>query len=204
MLPASFQSMNSGGTLPKNIILIGFMGCGKSTIGRHLERMLGYPLVDTDTLIEEKTEMRIPQLFSKRGECYFRELEGAILHQLSSPNAPRRIISTGGGIVVRKRNRSLLKELGYVVWLHAPVETILERTSRNRNRPLLNTPNPREKVDALLSERQPLYQSCSHLRIETTGLDAKEVACGILESARYYFASCTASARSTAKDKERP
>ena len=181
--------MNTGEPLPKNIILIGFMGCGKSTIGRKLEHLLGYPLVDTDHLIEEKTGTTIADIFAKRGEEYFRQLEAAMLHELAAPDAPRRIIATGGGIVTRKRNRSLIKKLGYVVWLQAPVDVILERTGRNRERPLLHTENPREKIEALLELRQPLYAAAADIEVETIGLDAEEIACGILESARYHFAS---------------
>ena len=181
--------MNAGEHLPKNIILIGFMGCGKSTIGRKLEHLLGYPLVDTDDLIEQKTGLSVTEIFATRGEEYFRALEAAMLHELAAPNAPRRIISTGGGIVTRKRNRNLLKHLGYVVWLQAPVDVILERTSRNRDRPLLRTENPREKIETLLTERKPMYAAASDIEVETIGLDAGEIACGILESARYHFAS---------------
>ncbi|MGB6221066.1 shikimate kinase [Haloferula sp.] len=183
--------MNSGENLPKNIILIGFMGCGKSTIGRKLEHLLGYPLVDTDQLIEQKTKTSVAEIFAKRGEDYFRGLEAAVLHELAAPDAPRRIISTGGGIIARKRNRSLIKQLGYVVWLQAPVEVILERTGRNRDRPLLQTENPREKIEALLAERKPMYDATADIEVETVGLDAGEIACGILESARYHFASGT-------------
>lgn len=179
--------MNPGETLPKNIILIGFMGCGKSTIGRKLEQLLGYPLVDIDHLIEQKAGRPISRIFAERGEGYFRELEAAILQQLSAPGSPRRIISTGGGIVTRKRNRQLLKQLGYVVWLQAPVDVILERTSRNHDRPLLHTGNPREKIEQLLNERLPHYHAAADLEVETAGLDAGEIACGILESARYHF-----------------
>lgn len=183
--------MNPGESLPKNIILVGFMGCGKSTIGRKLEGLLGYPLVDTDHLIEEKTGDKVAEIFAKRGESYFRELEAAILMELAAPDAPRRIISTGGGIVTRKRNRALLKQLGYVVWLQAPVEIIIQRTARNRDRPLLNVDNPKDRIESLLSERKPMYAAAADLEVETVDLDAREIACGILESARYHFASGT-------------
>jgi predicted ATPase with chaperone activity len=79
--------MNSGEALPKNIILVGMMGCGKSTIGRKLQSLLGYPFVDTDQLIEEKAQMSVADIFEKRGEPYFRELESAVLHELAAPNA---------------------------------------------------------------------------------------------------------------------
>ena len=150
--------------------------------------MLGYPLVDTDDLIEDKAGMPISQIFSERGEDYFRQLESAVLQELASPSSPRRIISTGGGIVTRKANRRHVKQLGYVVWLKAPVDEILKRTSRNHDRPLLRTENPKEKIEQLLVERTPLYEACADLALETTELDESEIACGILESARYHFA----------------
>ena len=180
--------MNPDG-LPKNIVLIGLMGCGKSTVGRKLQTMLGYPLVDTDHWIEEKARMTIPEIFARRGETAFRELESAVLHELSAPGTPRRIIATGGGIVGRKANRKLLTKLGYVVWLQAPVDVILQRTARNRDRPLLQTENPREKIEKLLAERSPLYHEIADLELETSGLETEEIACGILESARYHFAA---------------
>ena len=175
--------------LPKNIVLVGLMGCGKSTVGRKLQAMLGYPLIDTDHLIEEKAGLSITEIFARRGEPAFRELESAVLNELSAPGTPRRIIATGGGIVGRKANRRLLSKLGYVVWLQAPVDVILQRTARNRDRPLLQTENPREKIEKLLIERSPLYHEIADLELETSGLETEEIACGILESARYHFAA---------------
>ena len=181
--------MNPAEGIPKNIVLIGLMGCGKSTIGRKLQTLLGYPLVDTDQLIEEKAGMAVADIFARRGEPYFREVESAVLNELSAPGNPRRIIATGGGIIGRKANRKLLSQLGYVVWLQAPVDVILQRTGRNRDRPLLQTENPREKIERLLAERSPLYHEIADLELETAGLETEEIACGILESARYHFAA---------------
>lgn len=174
---------------PKNIVLIGFMGCGKSTVGRKLQQMLGYPLVDTDHLIEAKAGLPVAEIFSRHGEGHFRQLESAVLHELTAPRAPRRIVATGGGIVGRKRNRKLLRQLGFTVWLQAPVDAILERTARNRDRPLLRAENPRETIAVLLAERTPWYRETAHLAVDTAGLDVTEIAAGILESARYHFAA---------------
>jgi shikimate kinase len=181
--------MNPVDDLPKNIVLVGLMGCGKSTVGRKLQGLLGYPLIDTDHLIEEKARLSISEIFARRGEHAFRELESAVLNELSAPGTPRRIIATGGGIVGRKANRRLLSRLGYVVWLQAPVDVILQRTGRNKDRPLLQTANPREKIEKLLIERSPLYHEIADLELETSGLETEEIACGILESARYHFAA---------------
>lgn len=173
--------------IPHSIALIGFMGCGKSTVGRQLHQLLGYPLMDTDHLIEQQAGMSIPEIFAERAEDGFREIETSVLRQLASEPGARRIIATGGGVVIRRENRDLLRQLGCVVWLRADIETILARTSRSRDRPLLRTDNPRERIESLLTERQPLYEEASHLEIETSGLSSSEIACGILESARYFF-----------------
>ncbi|MFT4177782.1 MAG: shikimate kinase [Luteolibacter sp.] len=179
--------MNEIETPPKNIVLIGFMGSGKSTVGRELHQRLGYPLIDMDQVIEQRAGKPITEIFADEGEEAFRDLETRLLMELSDSAAPRRIISTGGGVIGRERNRELLRHLGYVVWLHAPAEVILERTRRNRDRPLLNTEDPAERIATLLSKREPLYRETAHLKIETAGLDGEELATGILESARYYF-----------------
>ncbi len=179
--------MNESQTPPKNIVLIGFMGSGKSTVGRELHQRLGYPLIDMDHVIEQRAGKPITAIFAEDGEQKFREMETQLLEELADPTATRRIISTGGGVVGRQENRELLRLLGYVVWLHAPTSVILDRTSKNRDRPLLHTDDPATRVEALLTERKPLYAETAHLKVETAGLDCKELATGILESARYFF-----------------
>lgn len=183
--------MNQTEVTPKNIVLIGFMGSGKSTVGRELHQRLGYPLTDTDLLIEQTLGKKITEIFAEEGEHTFREFETLQLLELAKQTQSRHIISTGGGIIIRPQNRLLLRNLGYVVWLHAPEETILQRTSRNRDRPLLNTPNPRQHISDLLAQREPWYRETAHLKIDTAGLDSGEVAAGILESARYFFTQPT-------------
>jgi shikimate kinase len=179
--------MNESQTPPKNIVLIGFMGSGKSTVGRELHHRLGYPLVDMDHIIEQRAGKPITAIFAEDGEEKFRNMETWLLEELCDPAAPRRIISTGGGIVGRERNRDLLRNLGYVVWLHAPTPVILERTAKNRDRPLLHTEDPAARIEALLAVRKPLYEETAHLKVETAGLHCGELATGILESARYFF-----------------
>ncbi len=182
--------MNGTDTPPKNLVLIGFMGCGKSTVGRELHRRLNYPLVDTDQEIESRAGKPIKAIFAgPGGEAEFRDMETALLQELSTNtgDGTRRIISTGGGICGRRENRTLLRRLGYVVWLHAPMQVIVERTSKNQDRPLLNTPDPAARIRELMSEREPLYRETAHLVIDTAGLDFKEISVGILESARYFF-----------------
>ncbi len=179
--------MNKSATPPKNIVLIGFMGSGKSTVGRELHHRLGYPLVDMDHVIEHRAGKPITAIFAEDGEEAFRDMETKLLEEMNDPDAPRRIISTGGGVVGREANRDLLRHLGYVVWLHAPIAVILDRTARNRERPLLQTDDPAARIAALMDVRKPFYQESAHLKVETAGLDCGELATGILESARYFF-----------------
>ncbi len=179
--------MNESQTPPKSIVLVGFMGSGKSTVGRALHQRLGYPLVDMDQWIEQRARKSIAAIFADEGEQAFRDMETSLLEELDEPTAPRRIISTGGGVIGREENRVLLRRLGYVVWLHAPMEVILERTAKNRERPLLHTDDPAARIAALMAARKPLYEEVAHLRIETAGLDSNELTTGILESARYFF-----------------
>ena len=178
--------MSDSPGMPENIVLIGFMGCGKSTVGRELQQRLGYPLVDMDTEIEKLAGKPITRIFAEDGEPAFRAMETALLREISATGG-RHIVSTGGGVIGRPENRELLRGLGFVVWLHAPPAVILERTSRNRDRPLLHDDDPAAKIASLLGEREPLYRETSHLRIDTAGLDSTELATGILESARYFF-----------------
>lgn len=171
----------------KNLILVGFMGTGKSTIGRQLSKILGYPLVDTDALIVAAEKRAISEIFATEGEEYFRDLETRLLRDLCREQTHKQIISTGGGIVLREENRRLLRELGFVIWLVAQPETILERTSRNRERPLLHTEDPAGTIRQLLKERDAAYNSSAHLTLETTGLTFSEISTGIIESARYHY-----------------
>ncbi|SHI86873.1 shikimate kinase [Rubritalea squalenifaciens DSM 18772] len=185
---AAMQSESSESVPARNIVLIGFMGSGKSTVGRELGKLLGYPIVDTDHKIEEQEGLTIPEIFSTKGEDYFRTTETKLIQSLCEEGISHHIIATGGGLPMREENRPLIRQLGYVVWLQADVDTILNRTSRNSNRPLLQTDNPRKTIEELLEKRNPVYEEVCHLRIRTSNLDIEETAHGILESARYFFA----------------
>ena len=174
--------------VPNNIVLIGFMGCGKSTIGRELRRLLGYPLVDMDAVIEERAAKSITRIFEEDGEAAFRDLESRLLSDLAGTEHHAQIIATGGGVVVRPENRVALQQLGYVVWLCAPPAVILSRTRNSQERPLLHADDPATRIATLLTEREPWYRQSAHLTVETAGLNSREIATGILESARYFFA----------------
>ncbi len=176
-----------GESLRENLVLIGFMGCGKSTVGRALHQTLGWPLVDMDGMIEQRAGMGIPAIFAAEGEIGFRKRESELLEELEAGDLSRSIIATGGGVVLNPENRSRLRRLGYVIWLRAPARTVFARTSRSHDRPLLHTDKPLERIQTMLAERNPFYKETSHLEIETTDLSASEIATGILESARYDF-----------------
>src|SRR5437867_12062608 len=125
----------------KSIVLIGMMGAGKSSVGRCLQRRTQFALLDTDEIVASKFGLSIPEIFSKYGEQVFREIETQALREMAP--AKQTIIVTGGGIVVRKENMDLLKQLGIVVWLDCNEETLFERARRSGNRPLLRAENPR-------------------------------------------------------------
>lgn len=179
--------MREMGHAPENIILVGFMGSGKSTVGRELHHRLGYPWVDMDHELERRAGKSVAAIFAENGELVFRQQETGLLREMADDRGTHRIISTGGGVVVNRENRALLRELGFVVWLAAPCEVIMERVSRNRDRPLLHTDNPAARVAELMALREPWYRDASHMKIDTAGLDSGEIATGILESARYHF-----------------
>ena len=176
-------------SLPRapNIVLIGLMGCGKSSVGRIVAHMLGFQFVDTDHLLIEAAGCSIPEIFAREGEAGFRARESAVLRRLLG----RRhcVIATGGGIVTQARNRPLLRHLGFLTWLEADPALLARRTAANNDRPLLRDGEPPEqKLRRLLEERGPLYRELADLRIQTDDLSQQESAYGVAESARVFFA----------------
>jgi shikimate kinase len=177
---------------PLNVVLVGFMGCGKTTLGARLADMLGLKFVDMDESIIRKAGCPIPEIFARHGEAGFRGFESAVLEELST--ASRQVIATGGGVVTIPENLPKLRAAGFVVWLNPPERAIWNRVSRNRNRPLLQTADPRRTVHDLLEKRRPLYASIADLEADTKGLTPDEAAYGIAESVRLHFAGRTAPA----------
>ncbi|MDQ8193844.1 shikimate kinase [Coraliomargarita sp. SDUM461004] len=155
-----------------NLYLVGFMGVGKSAIGRRVARELGLRFIDSDDQIEREQGRKIPELFASKGEAYFRKLERQFIEHGHADRGC--VVSCGGGLVVQEGMKELLKQKGVVICLFASAESIIERTSRNKNRPLLNVPNPEEKVRALLAEREPIYMD-SGACITTEGRTIPEV-----------------------------
>ena len=155
-----------------NFILIGFMGSGKTEVGKRLAKRLGYTFMDTDLLIEEKTGKSISDIFSKDGEQFFRDTETQILTELSGLN--KHIISTGGGIVTKKENWVHLKNLGFIIWLKASPVTIFKRISAETHRPLLKVDNRLEQIKILMSQREQSYAKAD-LAIDTDGIEIDEI-----------------------------
>ncbi|MDP4693924.1 MAG: shikimate kinase, partial [Opitutales bacterium] len=155
-----------------NLYLVGFMGVGKSAIGRRLAREMGFEFVDSDDQIERKVGKKIPQIFETEGEARFRQYEREFIE--SGHKAGNCIVSCGGGLVVQSGMSELLKTKGIVICLFASADTIVERTSRNKNRPLLNVENPADRVRQLLAEREPIYMN-SGACISTEGRSIVEV-----------------------------
>jgi shikimate kinase len=169
----------------ENIVLVGFMGSGKSSIGRQLAKRLGFQFLDTDQLIVNRAGMEIADIFARDGEAAFRDLETSVLASVA--HLQRCVVATGGGAVVRERNRELMREIGFVVGLTASEEVIYERVSRNNKRPLLQTADPRGTILKLLESRKEAYQAAAQFTLDTTNLShAQAVEC-ILTAARNAF-----------------
>ncbi len=150
--------------MQSNIILIGYMGAGKSTVGKALAECLGYSFVDTDLWIEKKEEEIISLIFEQKGEEYFRNLETECLIQLLKEEKGK-VISVGGGLPLRRKNRELLKKLGMVIYLKATPEVIFERVKNDKSRPLLQSANPKERIITMMKEREEFYQEAACLTI---------------------------------------
>ena len=156
----------------KNIVLIGFMGTGKSTVGHALASRLGWRFINTDDVIEEQQGMSISDMFAKLGEPVFRQVECDVIRKsLEGMNC---IIATGGGAVLAEQNRAVMKEKGYVVALTADADTIIERVSQDQNRPLVQG-DVAERVHALLEARKHAYDFADR-KIDTSKLSVQEIA----------------------------
>ena len=168
----------------EHVILIGFMGSGKSTVGFRLSYKLKKCLIDTDKLIEQREGMSISDMFARKGEGYFRQKEteclNSLFHELGS-----RIVSLGGGTPIREENREIIKKLGKVIYLQASPDTIYQRVKYDTSRPLLQCEDPKARIEALLKERNPIYESVADIVIHVDGKEMKEVVQEIVEAVQY-------------------
>jgi len=157
------------------------MGSGKTAVGWELSRLLNMKLIDVDTEIEKSEKITINEIFKQFGEPRFREIETEMIRKLSeSKNA---IISTGGGAVLKQENMDILRKNGVIICLTALPETILQRTSNNNDRPLLQVENPLEKIKELLNFRKPFYQKAD-VMIDTEGKSPLQIAEEIIEKVK--------------------
>jgi shikimate kinase len=159
---------------PRNVFLVGPMGVGKSTIGRLLASELNLSFCDSDKAIEDRTGADIPWIFDMEGEAGFREREASVLRELSAESGL--VIATGGGIVIRPQNCEIMKESGCVCYLTASIDQLVERTARDKKRPLLQVENPRQKIVDLLATREPLYRNVADFIVNTDRRSPKSVA----------------------------
>lgn len=148
-----------------SIFLVGMMGAGKTSVGRVLAKRLDKDFHDSDQVIEERTGVKIPVIFEIEGEAGFRNRESAVIDELTA--LPDIVLATGGGAVLSEGNRASLRSRGTVVYLRATVRDLLNRTRHDRNRPLLQTADPRARLTELYELRDPLYRETAHLIIET-------------------------------------
>ena len=158
----------------KNIILMGFMGAGKTTIGKKLSKALNWEFIDTDAYIEEEQGRKISDIFAEDGELAFRDMETDLLKHLQN-GENQFVLSIGGGMPVREENRALLRNLGTVIYLKTSKEEIIRRVSGDKNRPLLQGGDLEEKVTNLMNARECIYIETAHVEIVTDGKTPEQV-----------------------------
>jgi shikimate kinase len=168
----------------KNIILTGFMGVGKTSVGTQLAKDLGYAFIDTDQLIEADQHMTITSIFAKQGEQYFREIETNIIQQVM--HEENQVVSTGGGAVIRDMNREAFKKAGLVVCLTSSPEKIFERIKHETHRPLLQNTDPLAKIRELLESRAKFYAQAD-VTIDTSDKSVDDVIKEIKEKIKHAY-----------------
>jgi shikimate kinase len=152
-------------TIPPNIFLVGPMGAGKSTVGRQLAEAIGYGFLDSDQEIQQRTGVDIPTVFEFEGEAGFRARERQVIEDLTAEDGV--VLATGGGAVMVPENRQRLAARGYVIYLHCSAEQQHARTARDRNRPLLDTEDPLQKLKDLMALREPVYRQVADMVVST-------------------------------------
>lgn len=162
--------------MKKPIILIGYMGAGKTTVGKLLAEQKGWLFVDTDVKIEEQEGRSISDIFAMDGEEAFRNKETTFISQFSKAQPSKAVVSVGGGLPLREENRRILKEMGTVIYLTALKDTIVWRVKSSADRPLLQGEDLSKKVEDMLAVRDPIYRQAADFCIETDKKTAEEIA----------------------------
>lgn len=173
--------------LSGNIVLVGPMGAGKTTIGRRLAQRLQRVFYDSDHEIEHRTGVDIPFIFEKEGEAGFRKRETLMLDELTQYQ--NIILATGGGAILAEQNRQYLRDRGIVVYLRASVEQQLARIRHDQHRPLLNTPDRAGTLRRLFAQRDPLYQNTAHFIIKTDGRRTPDLCNEIIDTIKAHHAN---------------
>lgn len=166
-----------------NIILIGFMGSGKTSVGKELAKVFSYQFFDSDELIEKKAGRTVKEIFAKSGEAYFRKLETELIISFTD-KISNTVLSVGGGLPIQPGNTELLRDLGTVIYLKTSRSTIKNRLQGDSSRPLLLGPEGESRLEQLYSLREPIYKSASHLIITTDDKSIDEIVQNILEHRR--------------------
>lgn len=161
--------------IDRPVVLVGMMGVGKSSVGKRLAGLLHCPFIDADDAIEEAAQMTIPEIFAAHGEPYFRDGERRVIARLIERGGQRQVIATGGGAFCDPRTRALILDKTISVWLDSEVDTLVERTARKDNRPLLKQGNPREILARLREERRPAYEQAAIHVISGNGPHSRAV-----------------------------
>jgi len=159
----------------KNIILIGFMACGKSSVGRRLSQALDLDFLDTDELIEQKAGTTVSDIFATQGESAFRAMETECLKDLLDRDVSPFVLSVGGGLPIREENRRLLPQLGKVIYLKVSADTVFMRVRNDKTRPLLQTANPRGRIMDLMSARKCFYEDAADYILEADDKSFEEI-----------------------------
>lgn len=162
--------------IDRAIVLVGMMGVGKTSVGKRLAALLRWPFVDVDEEIEKSAKMTIPEIFATYGEAYFRDGERRVIARLIEESGGRMVIATGGGAFCTDDTRALILKQAIAVWLDSDVDTLVERTRRRDNRPLLKDGNPREIIARLMEERRPAYAQAPVRVVSETGPHSRTVA----------------------------
>ncbi|MCR5254519.1 MAG: shikimate kinase [Acetatifactor sp.] len=163
------------------IVLEGYMGSGKSSVGRKLSFLLKCEFNDTDNVIENKEGRKISEIFEENGEAYFRNLETELLKKYGDSESKNLILSLGGGTPVREENRPIIKKIGTVVYLRATPETVYERVKRSKTRPLLQCEDPFGRIKEMIAERDGAYTECADIIVDVDNKSISEIADEIIK-----------------------